>query len=161
MCLWKAEALWIEGTVFPENKNYEKRLVCLWVRNFIWILTKSLMEICQSKLPSMNIQHPYRHKQSLVYLFLAFPIFFIYTQHVTHPHFPLWHTGKPLVFYCRHCSVAPSSAFWNNLASTDPSSPTVRPLLRWDCGEVPLEDDYGAALLSDTLLWKHAARELL
>lgn len=32
------------------------------------------MEICQSKLPSMNIQHPYRHKQSLVYLFLAFPI---------------------------------------------------------------------------------------
>lgn len=161
VCLWKAEALWIEGTVFPENKNYEKRLVCLWVRNFIWILTKSLMEICQSKLPSMNIQHPYRHKQSLVYLFLAFPIFFIYTQHVTHPHFPLWHTGKPLVFYCRHCSVAPSSAFWNNLASTDPSSPTVRPFLRWDCGEVPLEDDYGAALLSDTLLWKHAARELL
>lgn len=145
----------------PWEQKLWKRLVCLWERNFIWILTKSLMEICQSKLPSMTIQHPYRHKQSLVYLFLAFPIFFIYTQHVTHPHFPLWHTGKPLVFYCRHCGVAPSSAFWNNLASTDPSSPTVRPLLRWDCREVPLEDDYGAALLSDTLLWKHAARELL
>ena len=135
-----------------------------WVRNFIWILAQSLMEICQSKLPSMTIQHPYRHKQSPVYLFLAFPIFFLfffYTQHVTHPHFPLWHTGKPLVFYCSRCSVAPSSAFWNNLASTDPSSPTVRPFLRWDCGEVLLEDDYGATLLSDTLLWKHAARELL
>ena len=49
-----------------------------WVRNFIWILAQSLMEICQSKLPSMTIQHPYRHKQSPVYLFLAFPIFFFF-----------------------------------------------------------------------------------